>query len=211
MIRFLSELIKKNFKDFLAVASSQEWCVTNCDQENGTSRQWNRLCATNQSRDDRQHRGQGAGFVVSTGKKFRKDEELGSKEFRVLFGLLLTLQQSGVEGGMPGQSGWPWAPGWAEERTEPCPVLSKGNIHGLLCQILVGMWQTGSRPAGLHPGLVQPHGTRESFSLPWEGARRAFHGQAPRACAFEQNWVLVCFIERDKVLLLHRWPLSLSI
>lgn len=39
MIRFLSELIKKNVKDFLAVASSQEWCVTNCDQENGTSRQ----------------------------------------------------------------------------------------------------------------------------------------------------------------------------
>lgn len=43
---------------------------------------------------------------MSTGKRVRKDEELGSKEeFRVLFGLLLTLQQSGVEGGMPGQSG----------------------------------------------------------------------------------------------------------
>lgn len=36
-IRFLLEVMKKN-KDFLAVASSQEWCVTNCDQENRTSK-----------------------------------------------------------------------------------------------------------------------------------------------------------------------------
>lgn len=45
---------------------------------------------------------------MSTEKKVRKDEELGStEEFRVLFCPLLTLQQLGVEGeaGMPGQSG----------------------------------------------------------------------------------------------------------
>lgn len=34
----LLEVIKKKNQDSLAVASSQEWCVTNCDQENRTSR-----------------------------------------------------------------------------------------------------------------------------------------------------------------------------
>lgn len=182
------------------MASSQEWCVTNCDQENRTSKtvkqalcyksiQWWQAGLGSGCRD----------FALSTGKKVRKDEQLSSRGFRALF--LPLAEHSAVRGAGGGRDAWSvrltLGTRVGRRACRALPVLSKDNIHGLLCQILGGMWQTSARSAGLHPGLV-------FLAAPWHMAEL----QAPRACAFEQNWIQVCLIERDKVLLLHHWPLS---
>lgn len=57
--------------------------MTNCDQDNRTSKTGSELCATNQSSTDRQDQPCGGSecsvFVPDTGKKIRKGEQLSSK------------------------------------------------------------------------------------------------------------------------------------
>lgn len=134
------------------MASSQEWCLTSCDQENRMSKTVKQALCYKSIQGWQAGAGSGCrGFVLSTGKKMRKDEQLGSKRgLGFCFCLLLIVQQWRGGGGRDAWSGWPWAPGWAQEPAEPCPEQG-GNIHDLLCQIL---WQMSVRPAGLDPGLV---------------------------------------------------------
>lgn len=84
-----TDLVQVSLRSFLGVIrgkmakGSRQMCVTNCDQGNKVRETASRLCATNQSSGDRQEqpcRGSGcSGFVLDTGKKVRKDEQLSSK------------------------------------------------------------------------------------------------------------------------------------
>lgn len=191
------------------MARSQEWCVTNCDQENRTSKTVKQALCYKSIQRWQAALGSGCrSFVLSTGEKVGKDEQLSTKRgLGFCFCLLLTIQQ--FRGGGEGRDAWSVRLTLGSRTgRRACRAMAspfKGNIHDLLCQILLGMWQMSARPAGLHPGLVL-------LAAPWHMGELlrgwAFHGQA---CAFDQNWILVCFIGRDKELLLHHWPLSLSI
>lgn len=111
---------------------------------------------------------------------------------------------------MPGQSGWPWAPGWAEEPAEPCPeqgeypwpaVPNPGRDVTDECQACRAWpWTCAFGSSMAHGRATRVLKGQES--LPWPGTK---------ACVFDQDWILVCCVERDKVLLLHHWPLSLNL
>lgn len=168
------------------MASSQEWCLTSCDQENRMSKTVKQALCYKSIQGWQAGAGSGCrGFVLSTGKKMRKDEQLGSKRgLGFCFCLLLIVQQ--LRGG-GGRDAW-------------SVRLTLGTGMGTrACRAL--SWARGEYPWPAVPNPVtdecqacrarpwtcafwQLHGTWESYSctrgLCWVGARRAFLGQAPK-------------------------------